>query len=130
MTEIRTGTDALRAAVATYARKGHLSPLSRDVGVGVAALDSFAHAQGGLTPAVMSALAKDLLDAEYDEEHDLLRPRKKVEPKSLGISPPPIDPATLPVFDTSPPPRGPQPVNPVRVPPQKQQRPGWVGEEA
>ena len=125
MTEIKTGTDAIRTAVANRARKGHLTPLARDAGVGTAALDSFGRGEGKLPPETLKALARELLDAVFDAEADRLRPIKKLEPRSLGIRPPPIDPETLPTFKFGPADRGPQPVNPVRPTP-KVPRPGWV----
>ena len=50
MTDVVTGTDAIRAALIARSRKMNLSFLARDLGIGVATLEEFAHGTAGLRP--------------------------------------------------------------------------------
>ncbi len=120
-----TGTDVIRAALNSRARKMNAATLARDLGVPSETLDAFARGRTDLSPDTLKALARDLFHghAEYDADIDRLRPATKTAPTPLGIHPPTLDPRTLPVYRAGPPPAAPSMVTKA-VP--KVSRPGWV----
>ena len=63
----QTGTDVLREALRARIHKGYAGLLARDLGIGVAALDEFAHGKGKLPDAIMSALAKNSTRARRND---------------------------------------------------------------
>jgi hypothetical protein len=97
-TMIETGTDAIREALATRARKLNTANLARDLGVASTTLDAFVAGQAKLPPETLQALARHLFHghAELDVELDRLRPVNKTSPRPLGVAAPPFTPATYP----------------------------------
>ena len=71
--EVRSGTDALRATLRTHRRNGAL--LARDLGVAAETLHRFADGRGGLVPHVLQKLAIELFGGHivYDIELDALQ---------------------------------------------------------
>ena len=98
--------------------------LARDVGCGTAALDNFGRGEGTLSPEILAALARELFDAEYDAESDLLKAKPAPDPRPLGLAPPPFD-GPQRVYPIGSPPPGPQLVDPPKLQHQNQHRPGW-----
>ena len=68
-TEIKTGTDVIRAAL--YARNARLNlgPLAREIGVSADLLEQFLAGRVTLLPTVLNDLARELFSghAVYDE---------------------------------------------------------------
>jgi hypothetical protein len=118
----------LRETLFARAFKGHLSYLARDLGVGVAALDSFSRGEGKLPPEILQALAKEFFGAEYDPTLDLLRHANRQAPTLRGVRPPSVAEMglTLPTFKGGPPERSFGPVKPEPVQPKKKRPAGWV----
>ena len=115
-TEIRTGTDAIRQALAVLNKKVNLAGLARDLSLSAAALEAFIYGRASLAPETLKALAVHLFDGrdEYDMAIDKLRPAKREEPRPLGIRPPPItESMTLPVYQAGPAPPSPGMVTPA-----------------
>jgi hypothetical protein len=125
MSEV-TGSEIIRQTLYARAFKGHLSYLARDLGVGVAALDSFSRGEGKLPPEILQALAKEFFGAEFDPALDRLRSANRQEPRAIGPGPPPIwELMELPKFKGGPAERSFRPVKPE--PPQpKKKRAGWL----
>jgi hypothetical protein len=127
MSESRTGTDAIRAALYARAHKGHLAYLARDLTIGTAVLEDFVHGKGRLPPEVLRALAREIYgdNVEFDPERDLLR-RVPQPAIPLGNRPPPIhELMELPKFEGGPAPRSFRPVKPM-LPVTKTKRLGWL----
>ena len=123
-TEIVTGTDLLRATLRNWNKSKNVSFIARDTGVANETLYGFM--QGGqIAPEVLKSLAEILYygHAIYDVEADRLRPAVKHEPKSLGVYPPPLDPALMPTFKGGPPPLRGGMVPPAKP---KAKRAGWI----
>ena len=128
MTEVRTGLDVIRGTLRARRRAGHLAPIARDIGTGIADLEDFADGRRDLPAAVLAALVKDLFhgQAEYDATLNLMRPVNRTPPVSMGIAPAPFDPRTSPyAYKPGPPALGPQPVKALPAKP-KTPRPGWL----
>jgi hypothetical protein len=122
MTET-TGTGIIRGALLNRAKHGHLGLTARDLGVGIGALEEFCYGRGQLPPATLQALAKDLFPhAEWDEATNLMRPVNRIEPKPLGVPPPPFKRKPL-TFKTGAPPAQ-TGYGPAREP---EKRAGWLG---
>ena len=125
MTEIKTGTDAIREMLAARNKKYNIAPLAKELNIPSGELEDFAYGRAGLAPEVLEALAKVLFhgNAAYDPAIDRLRPVEREEPRPLGIRPPPItETMTLPTYRA-----GPAPAQTgYRPPPRKARRAGWV----
>jgi hypothetical protein len=109
-----TGTDVLREALRIRTKKGHTGSLARDLNIGIAALDEFAHGKGKLPDAIMSALAQHIFGSNvtFDAEQNLL---KRAKPASIPAAvPPPRFVPTPKVYPTVAPmiPSKPAPVQP------------------
>ena len=124
-TEIRTGTDVIRQALAALNKKFNIAALARDLNLSAGALEAFAYGHASLAPEALKALAVHLFNghAEYDPAIDMLRAAKREKPRPLGIGPPRITEAmTLPTYQAGPPPRQ----TGYGAPPPKARRAGWV----
>jgi hypothetical protein len=105
MSEIKTGTDAIRQAL--RARRLNLANLARDLHLANAPVDAFMDG-GTLPPDALEALTRMIWagHAEFDAELNLIRPANRQEPRPLG-GPPPITetmtlPKTMPKFTAGP----------------------------
>ena len=118
MSEVKTGTDAIRAQLRIFMAKGHLATVAHDIdGAGVAVLESFATGGAQLPLPVMQQLAKLLLDAKLDPATGLLQPLQRPESRPLCASGiPRFEPKDAPFFQplqASASRPGPSPVKPV-----------------
>jgi hypothetical protein len=125
-----SGSDVIRAALHAHSRSSlNLGIVARELGVAADALMSFI--DGRLTPSadVMRALTKVLFHgmAEWDSQHDVLKPMYREPPKTLGAARPesPLM-TTLPLRPIGPPPLGRTPIPPGEVRPAVK-RAGWAG---
>jgi hypothetical protein len=123
MTEIKTGTDALRSAL--RARKFNLAARAHDMGMRKDLLEAFLAGSTTLTPRQLATLTTELFGghAVYDPAIDRLRPTRQQPPLPLGSGPPPLDASKLPTFTGGPPP--PQTGYGFKPVP-KAKRAGWV----
>ena len=62
MTEIKTGTDAIRQMLAARNKKFNIAPLARELNISSGELEDFAYGRAGLAPEILEALAKVLFD--------------------------------------------------------------------
>ena len=84
------GLAVIRAALLVRAKKGHLANLARDLSVGLATLEEFAHGRARLTNDILNALAAGYRRCEYQLRRDPRQVRRSSpEPTSMGIAPPP-----------------------------------------
>lgn len=124
-TDTVTGTDVLRSALRARIKHGHAAPLARDLNIGTASLDEFAHGKAKLPDTVMTALAKEFFGPNcwFDRELNLLVRAKQAVKPMHRIEPPPVRRA--------PPPPGPvawRPTRPLTPQPVQTKRtaPGWA----
>jgi hypothetical protein len=128
VTEIKIGTDAIRAALYARVRKVNTAGMARDLGIPSSTLDAFAAGQIMLPADTLKLLAAELFHghAELDVELNLLRSTNRQAAKSIGPGPPPIEAMIeLPTYDCDPIAHAPRPHEPT-APVTKMKRAGWA----
>jgi hypothetical protein len=116
-----TGTDVIRAALHAHSRSSlNLGIVARDLGVSAEALMGFIDHRMTPSADVMQALTKILFHnmAEFDSQHNVLKPVYHEPPKTLGAARPASSVlASLPLSPTGPPPLRKTPIPPGEVRP-------------
>jgi hypothetical protein len=120
-----TGTEALRERIRVHFKKYNGANLARDLNIGQAALDAFAHTNGKLPDAVLDGIAKRFFgdNCSFDAERNLL---KNNSPPPVLMPSPPARPLPInagPIVRT-----GADLANPVAPGPMQPRlsRPGWA----
>lgn len=125
MSEIVTGTDAIRQTMRSWAVKLSTASLAQDLGISAADLDGFVAGTRLLPADVLTKLVKILFQghAIYDQEIDRLRMAPGPEPTSMGVPPDRyVPPANAPRYEAG----GAPNLYPASKPQQKPTRPGWA----
>jgi hypothetical protein len=78
--------------------------LSRDLSIGLAALDNFVYQNTSLAPEALQAIALELFNghARYDPTDNVMRSVNQEPPRPGGIAPEPFDPTTRPQVAVNP----------------------------
>jgi hypothetical protein len=100
-----SGTGIIRAALAAHSKNSlNIATTAHDLHIPAEALRRFADGQATLPPDAMAGLVKVLFHghAEWDAEHDVLKPAYREPATPLGIHPPAAE--TKPIGHTGPPP--------------------------
>jgi hypothetical protein len=84
MIDDESGRERIRYALRIRAKRGHLGPVARDLGVGLAGLEQFSTGGANLPDATLKALATELFSghAAYDPVLDRLNLPRRRHPRN------------------------------------------------
>lgn len=130
MSEVVTGTDAIRRAVALRVKRMDYGRVAREVGIANETLVAFAEGRVQLSNERLCKLATELWQhTEFDPEQNLLRSTNRTPPQPMGIPPAPYDPEQHPSYLPDPVggwTRGSFHLPPAPPPSRPAKRPGWL----
>ncbi|WOH47618.1 hypothetical protein [Bradyrhizobium sp. sBnM-33] len=130
MTEIITGTDAIRQALKARSKDSRAVNIARDVGISSQLLNNFLDGKNNLSPEILNALTTEIWHghALYDAETDRLVSANREPPKAFAtIRPEPFNADAHPSYHVAPAGAWSQFSGVKGLPPQAYRKPpGWA----
>jgi hypothetical protein len=90
MTEIKTGSDILRACALRRVKRAQYAALAQELRISADRFRKFAEGQITLPVETLQAMTREFFPhSRYNLEHDALEPANTTPPRSIGIVPEP-----------------------------------------